>query len=195
MKSEPPLPQSPWAPAPVSQSYFFLSTMWKPGTGQLMLILELSNLPGTRTISLSKPPPPTGRQTSAPPWRSRCLASLFPPSRSYSSSLWKEDSVSFHWFAWALSDNYRIVIKGASKTRTHCGTTFLTWPCSQTLTRIVTRATFVGETHSVPGQKCLWKSSETFLVSARRATMLPRFATDGKNRRTQSCRHNVPPFC
>ena len=44
-------------------------------------------------------------------------------------------------------------------------------------------------------RKCFWKSSETFLVSARRGTVLPRFVTDGQNRRTQCCRHNVSSFC
>ena len=43
-----------------------------------------------------------------------------------------------------------------------------------------------------PGhQKCFWKSSETFLVSAWHATMLPCFATDGQHRRTQCCHHSV----
>ena len=32
-------------------------------------------------------------------------------------------------------------------------------------------------------------------MSASRATMLPRFATDGQHRRTQCCRHNVSSFC
>ena len=32
-------------------------------------------------------------------------------------------------------------------------------------------------------------------MSARRATMLPRFARDGQHRRTQCCRHNVSSFC
>ena len=43
--------------------------------------------------------------------------------------------------------------------------------------------------------KFVWKSSETFVVSARRATMLPRFATGRQHRRTQSCRHNVASIC
>ena len=43
-------------------------------------------------------------------------------------------------------------------------------------------------------RKCFWQSSETFFVSARRATMLPRFATDGQHRRTQCCRHSVSSF-
>ena len=37
--------------------------------------------------------------------------------------------------------------------------------------------------------------SENLLVSALRATMLPRLATDGEHRRTQCCRHNVSSFC
>ena len=63
---------------------------------------------------------------------------------------------------------------------------------SQTLTRFATRATFVAETKCALGTKIL--SSETFLVSAWRATMSPRFVTDGQ-RRTQCCRYNVSSFC
>ena len=37
--------------------------------------------------------------------------------------------------------------------------------------------------------------ADTNFVSARRATLLPRFATDGQHRRTQCCRHNVSSFC
>ena len=45
------------------------------------------------------------------------------------------------------------------------------------LTRFATRAKLVADTNFVPWtqKKCFWKSSETFLVSARRATMLPAF--------------------
>ena len=45
-----------------------------------------------------------------------------------------------------------------------------------------------------PGhKKCfISKSSETFLVSARRATRLPRFVMYGQHHRTQCCHHNVP---
>ena len=62
---------------------------------------------------------------------------------------------------------------------------------TQMLTRFVTRAKFVSWTQ----KKCFWKPSETFLVSARRATMLPRFATNGQHRRTHCCRHSVSSSC
>ena len=39
--------------------------------------------------------------------------------------------------------------------------------------------------------KCFWKSSETFFVSTRLATMLPRFATDGQHRQDTM----LPPQC
>ena len=44
-------------------------------------------------------------------------------------------------------------------------------------------------------KKCLWKPSETFLVAARRAIMLPRFATNEEHHRTHCCRHNVSSCC
>ena len=76
--------------------------------------------------------------------------------------------------------------------RQHCWRDHVSHMCP----RFATRATFVSDTILCPGhKKCFWKSSETFLVSARRATMLPRFATDGQHCRTQSCRHNVSSFC
>ena len=43
--------------------------------------------------------------------------------------------------------------------------------------------------------ECFWKSSETFLVSVGRATMLPRFSMDGEHHRTQCWHHNVSSFC
>ena len=64
------------------------------------------------------------------------------------------------------------------------------------LTRFATRAAFVSAHILCPGHiTCFWKSSETFVVFARRATMLPRFATGRQHRRAQSCRHNVSSFC
>ena len=60
--------------------------------------------------------------------------------------------------------------------RQHCGRDHV----SEMLTRFATRAKFVADTNFVSWTyKMFLKISETFLVSARRATMLPRFATDG----------------
>ena len=55
---------------------------------------------------------------------------------------------------------------------------------------LATRATFVAGTKNVSE-----RSSETFLVSARRTTTLPRFATDAHHLRTHGCRHNASSFC
>ena len=60
-----------------------------------------------------------------------------------------------------------------------------------------THTTFVSDTNFVScgHKKCFWKSSETFLVSAWHATMLPCFPMDGQHRRTQCCHHSVSSFC
>ena len=79
--------------------------------------------------------------------------------------------------------------KGPAKRGNIVAATLLRWSCFPKLTRLATHATFVADT-----KKCFWKSSEKFLVSARRA-MFSRFATDGQHRRTQCCRHNVSSFC
>ena len=51
---------------------------------------------------------------------------------------------------------------------------------SQMLTRFSSRATFVSDKNSVAWtRKMFWRSSEIFLVFARRATISPRFATYG----------------
>ena len=89
--------------------------------------------------------------------------------------------------------NFAKQVSGAGKTRTHSGGNIadvVMYP------NVDSCATFVADTNFVSStQKCFWKYSETFLVSARRAKMLPRFATDGQHRRTQCCRHNVSLFC
>ena len=66
------------------------------------------------------------------------------------------------------------------KTRTHCAVLKM-------LTRFATRATFMADTNFVS------RAQKMFLMAARRATMFPRFATDGQHRRTQCCRCNMCP--
>ena len=103
--------------------------------------------------------------------------------------------------AWVENSCVRLVIVillKAGKTMTRCGGNIadVIMSVSQILTRFATHATFVPTQILCPGHKTFfWKSSETFLVSARRATMLPRLATDGQHRRTQCCRHNLSSFC
>ena len=76
--------------------------------------------------------------------------------------------------------------------RQHC------WPDKfpKLLTRFAMRETFVADTNVVSwAQKCLWKSSETFLVPARRTAMLPHFSADGQHRWTQCYPpHDVSSF-
>ena len=67
--------------------------------------------------------------------------------------------------------------------------TLLTWSCFPNV------GSFCHARNICVRHTCFWKSSEIFVVSARRATMLPRFAPDGQHRRAQCCRHNVSSFC
>ena len=82
-------------------------------------------------------------------------------------------------------DNWRL---GAGKTGTHCG---------RNIAVVIMWVYSFCHTRNICGghKKCFWKSSETFLVSARRATLLPRFATGEQHRRTKGWRHNVSSFC
>ena len=93
------------------------------------------------------------------------------------------------WFAigWATSP---LRFLGADKTRTYCVGNIADVIMSLKCWLVLSRAQHLWRTQKKP----FWKSSETFLVFARRATMLPCFATDGQHRRTQCCRHNVS-FC
>ena len=73
---------------------------------------------------------------------------------------------------------------------------------SQRLSCFATCAIFVADTNVVSWtqmlcpehKKCFWKSSATLLVSARHATMLLHFATDGQHGKAQCCCHNVSSF-
>ena len=73
-------------------------------------------------------------------------------------------------------------LSGPGKTRTLCGG-YIADVAMFPIRWLVLRATFVADTKNFVSwtQKSFWKSSETFLVSAWRATMLLRFATDGKH--------------
>ena len=84
----------------------------------------------------------------------------------------------------------------SSKTKTHCGSKIAGMIMFPKCWFVLPRARHLWRTRILcPGQKkCFWKSPETFLVSARHAKILPRFATDGQHRRTQCCRYNVSSF-
>ena len=85
---------------------------------------------------------------------------------------------------------------GAGQTRPHCGRNIadviifhkcrLVLPCEQHLcpTQIL-----------CPGHINWNLQKHSLGRSARRATKLPRFATDGQHRRTQCCRHDESSFC
>ena len=100
-----------------------------------------------------------------------------------------------HWISdYGISAS---AVLGAGKTRTHCGGNVADVIMFTKCLFVLPRAQHLCPTQMLcPGHmKCLWKSSETFLVSGRRATMLLRFATDGQHRMTHCCRHNVSSFC
>ena len=81
-------------------------------------------------------------------------------------------------------------VKRAGKTRTHCGGNIAdVTACFPNVDSFCHARNICGrhEFCVLDAKKCFWKSSQTFLVSARRATMLPRFATDRQNR----AGHNV----
>ena len=86
--------------------------------------------------------------------------------------------------------------KGPAKRGHIVPATLPTWSCFPNVSSFChARTICVRHKFCAGHKKCFWKSSETFLVSARRATMSPRFATSGQHRRTQCCRHNVSLFC
>ena len=84
---------------------------------------------------------------------------------------------------------------GPGKTRTHCGGNIADVIMFPKCWLVLPRAQHLCRTQILCPTQCFWKSSETFAVSALRATMLPRFATGGQHRRIQCCRHNVSSFC
>ena len=106
---------------------------------------------------------------------------------------WAESSSSLSTSA---SVDLRTVFHGRYRCHTvfGAGKRIMAWACFPNVDSCHAR-NICGGQMVCPGHKtCFWQSSGTFLVSARRGTML-NFATDVQHRRTKRRRHNASLFC